>query len=76
MELKSELLASATAEQTAFSASFVFIARSTKAPSAWKAISRSSCSLNDNAELLGRIPFDQTFSAEEPNDQSLQSLEE
>jgi hypothetical protein len=48
MELKSGLLAPPSAEQIAFSASFVFITRSTKAPSAWKAIPRSSCSLNDN----------------------------
>jgi hypothetical protein len=27
-------------------------------------------------ELPGRIPFNQTFVGEEPNDQSLQSLEE
>jgi hypothetical protein len=42
MQLKSGLLVSATAEQIAFSVSFVFITRSTKIPSAWKVIPRSS----------------------------------
>jgi hypothetical protein len=42
MQLKPELLVPATAEQIVFSVSFVFITRSTKIPSAWKVIPRSS----------------------------------